>query len=278
MRRAKPLLGTLVTIEAADLDEAHFVAASEAAFARIEAVHAAMSFHEPGSDLRALARCDAGEVLRVQHDTHAVLQLALQLEAQSEGAFNACCAATLAARGLLPLPNDARPAQAKALADGIELLAGDRVRVLRTPWIDLGGIAKGYAVDAAVDALQGAGVRGGIVNAGGDLRAFGEAKAIVRVRDPRSPTSAVPVAELSTMACATSAWSLSTADSAHLLGARAAVGDNAPMSVTVFAPLCAIADALTKVVWQRTATCADVLSAHGAKAFVLRENGSTHHL
>jgi thiamine biosynthesis lipoprotein len=275
MRRAKPSLGTLVVIEAPDLDEALFAGASDAAFARIASVHAVMSFHEADSDLRALARAAGGAVLRVHGDTHAVLRLALQLEAESGGAFNACCAATLVARGLLPPPHDARPARAASLCEGIELLDDDCVRVLRTPWIDFGGVAKGYAVDAAVEALQHCGVRDGIVNAGGDLRAFGEARSVVHVRDPRSPALAMPVAELSSMACATSAWSLSTHDGAHLIGGHAALADNAPMSVTVFAPSCAIADALTKVVWQRAEACADLLGAHAARSFVLRADGST---
>ena len=44
--------------------------------------------------------------------------------------------------------------------------------------VDLGGIAKGFAVDCAVEALKDNGVEAGIVNAGGDLRTFGPAFAI----------------------------------------------------------------------------------------------------
>ena len=39
--------------------------------------------------------------------------------------------------------------------------------------IDCGGIAKGYAVDVAIATLVRAGCSAGLVNAGGDLRAFG---------------------------------------------------------------------------------------------------------
>jgi len=42
--------------------------------------------------------------------------------------------------------------------------------------IDLGGIAKGYAVDRALMALRTAGCRGALVNAGGDLAVFGNRK------------------------------------------------------------------------------------------------------
>jgi FAD:protein FMN transferase len=209
-----------------------------------------------------------------------VLRLALELEARSDAAFNACCAAALVARGLLPEPDDAQPSQASTLGEGIVLLDDHRIRVRRTPWIDLGGIAKGHAVDVAVDALRCAGVADGLVNAGGDLRAFGRQGTTVRVRDPRAPTQILPLAELTDMACATSAWSLSTPQSrgAHLVGSRGEVADNPPMSVTVFASSCALADALTKVVWLRGAQAASLLAACGAQALMHHEDGSSQRL
>jgi len=277
VRRAKPLLGTLVSIDVGNVDETRFISASDRAFARIAAIHAAMSFHEASSDLRALARARVGDTLPLHADTCAVLRLALAFEAQSGGAFNACCAAALVRRSLLPAPDDAPAPQACTLAEAIELLPDDHVHVLRPAWIDLGGIAKGYAVDAAVEELQRAGVHEGIVNAGGDLRAFGACRTTVHLRDPRSPTVTSPVAELQDMACATSAWSLMTPESkaAHIVGS---LGDNAPMSVTVFAPSCAAADALTKIVWLRRDAAADLLRAYGARALVLREDGSMQRL
>ena len=277
MRRAKPLLGTLVSIDVDGVDEARFIAASDRAFARMAAIHAAMSFHEAGSDLRALARARSGVTLPLHVDTCAVLRLALAFETQSGGAFNACCAATLAARSLLPAPDDAPAPQAGTLAEAIEFLPDDRVRVLRPAWIDLGGIAKGYAVDAAVEELQRAGVHEGIVNAGGDLRVFGSRRTTVHLRDPRSPRVTSPVAELQEMACATSAWSVTAPESkaAQIVGA---LGDNAPMSVTVIAASCAAADALTKIVWLRGDAAADLLRAYGSHALLLREDGSTQRL
>ena len=57
----------------------------------------------------------------------------------------------------------------------LQLLEGARPRAIaHAPLeIDCGGIAKGYAVDAAVAALRGGGCSAGLVNAGGDLRVFG---------------------------------------------------------------------------------------------------------
>lgn len=271
-RRAQALLGTLVDIEV----QAPAGVAEPAlalAFRRVAEVHAARSFHDADSDLRRIARAAAGTVLRVAPDTHAVLALALQLEAGSDGAFNPCCAAALVERGLLPRPDDAPPGTATSLADGIELLDDAQLRLRRPVWIDLGGIAKGHAVDVAVQALRDAGVAAGVVNAGGDLRTFGPQPLTVQLRDPRRPGLARPVAEISDMACATSARLLAQPErrAAHLVGQG--VEDNPPMSVTVFAPCCAVADALTKVVWLRGAEAAPLLRAWRAQALLWREQG-----
>lgn len=273
-RRAQALLGTLVDIDVQA--PAHIAEpALQRAFARIADVHAAMSFHEPSSDLRRIARSAAGTVLCVSPDSHTVLALALQLEAGSDAAFNPCCAAALVDRGLLPRPDPVPPGLATSLAAGIELLDDLQVRVCRPAWIDLGGMAKGYAVDVAVEALAAAGVAGGVVNAGGDLRCFGPQPLTVQLRDPRQPGFARPVAEISDLACATSAWRLGEAEdrSAHLVCQDRRVEDNPLMSVTVFAPRCVFADALTKVVWQRGRAAAALLRAHQAQAMLWREHG-----
>jgi thiamine biosynthesis lipoprotein len=280
VRRAQALLGTLVDIEARALADVAEPALA-ASFRRVAEVHAAMSFHEAGSDLRRIARAAAGAVLRIAPDTHAVLALAMQLEADSKGAFNACRAAdTLIERGLLPRPEEAPANAAASLAEGIELLGDSRLRVLRPAWIDLGGIAKGHAVDVAVDALQEAGVEAGVVNAGGDLRCFGARPLTVQIRDPRRPGLALPLAEINDLACATSAWLLAQPErrAAHLAGTAEGVEDNPLMSVTVFAPRCAMADALTKVVWLRGGDAAPLLRTHGAQALVWREHGDPHPL
>jgi len=280
VRRAQALLGTLVDIEVLAIAEVAEPALAQA-FRRVAEVHAAMSFHEASSDLRRIARAAPGAVLRVAPDTHAVLALALQLEAESEGAFNACrAAATLVERDLLPRPGDAPPSGAASLAQGIELLDDGALRVLAPAWIDLGGIAKGHAVDVAVEALQASGVGGGVVNAGGDLRCFGPRPLTVHVRDARRPGVSLPLAEISDLACATSAWSLSQPErrAAHLVGAAEGVADNPVMSVSVFAPTCAVADALTKVVWLRGQDAAPLLRAHAAQALLWREHGDPHPL
>ncbi len=113
--------------------------------------------------------------------------------------------------------------------------------------IDLGGVAKGYAVDRAVAVLRDGGVAGGSVNAGGNLRVFGSGVArTVAIRDPRVPSRALRWLTLSEVAVATSGNYERTVQGmdGHLVdpatGTAAAAG---VLSVTVVADAAETADA-----------------------------------
>src|SRR4051812_27096948 len=86
----------------------------------------------------------------------------------------------------------------------IILESAGRVRFRRPLLIDFGGIAKGFAVDRAVEILKRKRVMAAIVNAGGDLRVFGSASQLVHLRHPKQPNRAAGVERLRERAIATS--------------------------------------------------------------------------
>src|SRR5262249_10112661 len=109
--------------------------------------------------------------------------------------------------GLLPGPAYPRPPGplAARAAEPIELLPGHRVRFRdRGGAIDLGGIAKGFAVDRALDVLQEHGVPQGLVTAGGDLAAFGAEPESVCIRHPLASDRIVYQVQIANEAMATS--------------------------------------------------------------------------
>jgi thiamine biosynthesis lipoprotein len=268
-RRARPLLGTLVEVRAQGASAAAFDAAADAAFDAIAQVHALMSFHEAGSDLRRIARARAGERLGVHPHTAAVLRRAQRWARVSGGAFDAGCAARAVARGWLPAPTDGTPPGNVPFEDALEV-DGHQVLVHAPVWLDFGGIAKGYAVDLAVAALRRAGLPAGAVNAGGDLRVFGALEETVLVRSPFDASELWPVAALRDSACATSA-SGEVASRGDSNGSHDAT---APRSVTVLAPTACAADALTKIVWQQGELASALLRRSRASALVVRADGS----
>ena len=244
-RRAKPLLGTLVEIAISAGDNDAFLRVTELAFAEIAEVHRAMSFHDAGSDLRTLARAAAGAVLQLSPHTWRVLSLALEMEVRSGGVFNAAVAPALVAIGLLPIPDGAQAPVAPSLAEGIELLPDHRLRVRLPLWVDLGGIAKGHAVDRAVACLQSMGVASGLVNAGGDMRAFGSGTHPVRLRVAGGLRSVGRLRD-GALASSSNADGPDAAHSPHI-DPRTGLPVRSAQAVVVHAPCAAVADALTKV-------------------------------
>ena len=131
--------------------------------------------------------------------------------------------------------------------------------------LDLGGIAKGYAVDRGVAALLARGCRAGYVNAGGDLRVFGALELPVVLRDEQRG-GVRPFCTLSDGALATSHFAASSRST--LFATRRAGGaDSAERHVSVAAPTCLMADALTKVVAAAGRTDHPLLARHGAIAW-----------
>ncbi|MBW8781931.1 MAG: FAD:protein FMN transferase [Verrucomicrobia bacterium] len=276
LRRARPLLGTVVEIQVSGLAPAQLERAISRAFAAITHVQMVMSFHDPASDLSRINRLAARRAVRVDAATWTVLRHARALTRVSEGRFDPSIAPILQRWGLLPgVPH---PRQPETNGSAICLLPGRRVRFLAPLTLDLGGIAKGYAVDRAVAVLRRAGVPAGLVNAGGDLRVFGNHAAPVHVRHPTKPGLFFPLGELRDGALATSALTYSgkiqqgTATGA-LVDPRNGTACGQNLSITVLARSAWLADALTKVVAVDPAAARPILARYGARAVILDTQG-----
>jgi thiamine biosynthesis lipoprotein len=283
LRRARPLLGTFVEIDVADVDQRDAEDAVEAAFAAVAEVHRLMSFHEAGSDVSRLNRAAAKDTVSIHPWTYQVLEMAAEMNRHSAGAFNVGVAARLQQLGQLPREPDVPPSAANVpTADAIELLANNRVRFAHpSVMIDLGGIAKGFAVDRAIGELRGHGVRSAIVNAGGDLATFGPGARAIHIRDPRSPGELMCQVEVSNQALASTArrfdpfHSTDTADTA-VIEPETQMPAHSVHGATVRAPSCMVADALTKVVMIAGKQAAVPLAHFHASAIFVSTDGDIH--
>lgn len=274
VERARPLLGTLVEIACHGLSAAAAHPRIDAAFAVIGEIHGLMSFHEPGSDVTRLNQRAAAGPVEIDPRTRAVLVLALDLAEASGGVFDITIAERLVAWGRLPRPPAAPAADAAATWRDIELCDDGRVRFHRPLWIDLGGIAKGFAVDRAIECVALDPAVRWIVNAGGDLRVAGPGAESVLLQTDRPATEGAAVVELEDASLASS--HSGPADpggldregyGAHLDGrSRRTAGRE--RFVSVVAPTCAVADGLTKVVLALREDAAPVLRRYGATAFL----------
>lgn len=272
--RARPLLGTLVEIAVdGDLPRAGAEQAIDRAFAVVARAQALMSYHDPRSELSRINREAWLRPVAVSDETWRVLTVACQMSAASDGLFDVTVAPELERAGFLPRHADPLPASSHGGWLNVELLPGRRVRLARHLRLDLGGIAKGFAVDQAIAQLRGAGVMNGSVNAGGDLRVLGAPMHTLHLRHPGLPTHMWPV----TMTHAAAATSAGYYQNRQWLGRSCCpivhpgmhTLCDARRSVTVFADECMVADALTKILYIDPERGSRVLDLHQARAVIL---------
>ena len=257
--RCRPLLGTFLEVTA-DCDSA-----IDAAFEAIAQIHSLMSGHDADSDVSRINRFAHEEAVTVHAFTAAVLERAIHWARRSEGVFDVVRAGKLAIdRGLLPL-HPGQPSPEAGHWTWLEL-CGQCVRLLKPACVDLGGIAKGFAVDRAIAAMKGAGAQAGLVIAGGDIGGFGPYAWPVQVVEPASRRALANVA-ISNGAIATSSVKPDrTSD--HLYGLALGL-----VSATVCASGAMDCDALTKIVLSGSGVASSCLESADAQAFVLTASG-----
>lgn len=173
----RPMLGTFVEVGACGPRASE---AAGAAFAAIERAQALWSFHDGDSELSRLNR-RPGERIALSAATLRLLRAARALMQASAGAFDCTVGGTLVRDGHLPDHGGPEPLP-HGTAQDIEI-GLDWARLRRPVRLTLDGIAKGYAADLAVGALRRSGVLSGWINAGGDLRAFGDVTLPVQRRE-----------------------------------------------------------------------------------------------
>lgn len=166
---------------------------------RLEALMTTWSQASEVSQINAAAAKAPTSAVAVSPEVFEVIERSLAYARLSGGAFDI---SFYALKGLWHFDDDLRPElpDPAAIRRRLSLIDWRQIQIDRSRRtvrlgkpgmaINLGGIGKGYAVDAAVRVLKAAGLKDGVVQAGGDLMLFGSKGGkpfVAGVRDPRSP-------------------------------------------------------------------------------------------
>jgi len=211
-RQDQAIMGTSVVAEVWHPDAQEAEALLEVVMAEMRRIEQAYSPYIESSELSALNRQAAIRPVHVSDEMWTLLDASRQISELSQGAFDI----TYASAGkLYDYRQGDRPAGAElsSALDAINyrhvvLMRGNRVRYSHPGVsIDLGGIAKGYAVDRCVELLRAKGVTQGMVAAGGDSRIIGNRRGrpwTVGVQDPRNNKEMIALLPLEDTAVSTS--------------------------------------------------------------------------
>jgi thiamine biosynthesis lipoprotein len=250
------LMGTTVTIEVAGADTAVLEQASAAAFAEMARIEGLMSPHLPDSDVSRLTA--AAQTVAVAPETAEVITLGVAIARRSGGAFDLTLGRLKTLWGLESESPQVPTAAGIATAlqgVGPEALSVSGCRVTKgSPQlaIDLGAIAKGYAVDRALAVLRAHGVTSAAVNAGGDIGLLGSKQGRpwrIGVQHPRQPGGVLATLEAADRAVVTSGdyerfFERNGRRYHHIFDPQTGYPADRCQSVTVLASSAVVADAL----------------------------------
>ncbi|MEO6026741.1 MAG: FAD:protein FMN transferase, partial [Candidatus Binatia bacterium] len=240
------------------IDDGASDAAFEAAFDAFRAVDASMSLYRPASSLVRVNAHAAKHAEPVDADFFACLERAQAISAATEGAFDVTILPLLRAWGAYPELRYLAAGRVDAVGWGGLLLdpATRAVRFRREGMgVDLGGIAKGFALDRARTALANAGARRALLDLGGNLALLGAGPGPgwrVAVTDPAAPDTTLGVLTLAAGETVSTSGNY-TRDlthegwrtASHIYDPRTRRAVHEKLAVTVWAPDASTADALS---------------------------------
>jgi thiamine biosynthesis lipoprotein len=241
--------------------------ACRAAYDRIAALNAILSDYDPDSELSRVARSAGSAPVPASADLFEVLERSKQMYERSGGAFDVTIAPVgrlwRRARRERKLPDPALLAAARELVGSDKLVLDRKARTVRFEKpgmkLDVGGIAKGYASQAALAVLRAEGVTHALVAGAGDIAlgdpppgARGWTIAIAPL-EPGQPGTLEPLlladAAVSTSGDAERFVVIDGHRYSHIINPATGLGIEDRASVTVVAPDGATADALETTVY-----------------------------
>lgn len=285
-------MGTAIVVELWADERAAGEAAIEAVMQEMHRIDRTMSPHKPDSELSIVNRDAATRAVPVSDEMARLIARAADFSRLSAGAFDI----TFAAVGNLydyrqgVRPTESELAAARAAIGWQRLVLDAQARTVRFARpgmrIDLGGFAKGHAIDNAAIILRARGIEHAMVSAGGDSRVIGDRRGrpwTIGVRDPRRPGEVVAMLPLEDTSISTSGDYERYFDAEgvrfhHVIDPQTGKSPSCIQSVTILADDGLTCEALSKIVFvmgiERGMTL--IGSQRGVDAIVVDGQGQLH--
>lgn len=293
MSREEAIMGTAIRVELWHEELERGEAAMDAVMEEMHRVDRAMSPFKEESELSLLNREAAQAAVRVSGEMFELIERSIEFSELSQGAFDI----TFASVGsLFDYRNGTRPsadrlAAALPAVDYRHIRLDRRARTIRFARdgvrIDLGGIAKGHAVDSCIGLLRSRGVSHALVMAGGDSRVLGDKRGrpwVIGVQDPRHKAALVARIPLVDAAISTSGdyeryFEAGGVRYHHILDPKTGISPSGVRSVTIIGPDATTTEGVSKSVFVKGAEqgIRFVESLPGIDAVIIDGDGRMHY-
>jgi len=264
LEETKFLMSTIVKITVVGR-ESDLQQAIDLAFDEIRRIDGLMNVYSQDSEISRINASAGKSAVAVSGDTLKVIKQSLRFAYLTDGALDITVAPLMELWGFSGesnrVPSDDELKEILPLVDYKKVLVDEKHSTVMLPEgmrIDVSGIAKGYAVDMAIQMLKDAGIRNALVNAGGDIYALGsrsrEKSWRIGIRHPRDNADLLGVLELKDKAVATSGdyenfFEVDGKRYCHIINTRTGRPVEGIMSVTIVANSTAEADTLATAVF-----------------------------
>jgi len=263
LAREEAIMGTRIAVEVWHGDSVAASAAIDAVMAEMRRIDALMSVYKPESRLSEINRDAAARPVEVEPELARLIARALEFSELSGGAFDI----TYASVGYLydyragKHPTEDQIQAALPAIDWRHVIVDLDASTVRFTQpgvrIDLGGIAKGHAVDSSIAILAARGITNASVTAGGDTRVLGDRRGrpwVIGIRHPDDRGRVIARIPLEDGAISTSGDYERFFDEDgvryhHIIDPKTGRSPHGVRSVTVLAPTSTLAEGLTKSVF-----------------------------
>ena len=290
-QQQRDIMGTRISVELWHTEPAVAADCSARVFTEMDRINALMSSYLESSELSFINNNAALSAVEVSDELHYLIRRSIYFSEISQGAFDI----TYASLGYAydyrnkQQPGDRFVAQKLPAIDYRHIeLSDQRVRFNNNSVrIDLGGIAKGYAVDRAIDLLQACDIKQAMVSAGGDSRIIGDRHGrpwVIGIQHPRKPDGIALRLPLNDSAISTSGdyerFFIENGERIHhIINPATGRSSKASWSATVTGPDATTTDALSTTIFILGAVdgLALIESLEGFDAIIIDSHGKVHY-
>ena len=179
---SRPVMGTFARVIVIGADERVAEACIEAAFEWIYKIDGLMSYHNPDSEISRLNRSAFENPVKVGPLTYQVIKKGIEFGRLTDGAFDVTIGPLVdlwrrcADANTIPTEQQLQEAGSRVGWDKLILEDSEQTVQFAVDGmrLDLGGIAKGFAIDKAIEVIKESGGLGALVDIGGDIRCYGK--------------------------------------------------------------------------------------------------------
>jgi thiamine biosynthesis lipoprotein len=258
VKRTQILLGTVVEIQVRDVDEEKAGDAITKAFAEIKRIDDLFTTYNEASPVWKLNN-SSDSIISVDSEIYSLIVLCDSITKLSNGSFDVSLDNLTKVWGFytddpkLPTKAEIDSALLNSGWQNIVLLGDNKIIKKEKVRLNFGAIAKGYAVDKAIDVLKNSGIKQALVNAGGEISVIGN-DWIVGIQHPREINSIIKKIKLDGFTVATSGdyeqyFEVDGNRYHHILDPKTGYPSTGLQSVTIINKSNTFADALATAVF-----------------------------